>query len=293
MRSRNELQPDNAIGRDARHLLLQLAMMPKLFSRISLALVIVFATVFQPADAQSPQTRIGVVVMHGKGGLPTGYVAPLASFLEEKGHLVANIEMPWSRRRQYDVDVAGAEKEVQSALAELRRKGATKLFVAGHSQGALFALHCGGRHSIDGVIAIAPGGNVANALFRQHLGEAVERARKLVADGKGDERTNFIDFEGSRGTFPLMATPAAYLSWFHTDGAMNQSISAKSVKVPVLFIAPTGDYPGLLRVKQRMFDALPRHPLTKLYEPDSTHVDAPSASRDEILRWTSQVASSG
>jgi pimeloyl-ACP methyl ester carboxylesterase len=268
-------------------------MMQKLLRHISLALVILFATVLQPAEAQSPEAKIGVVIMHGKGGSPTRHVADLASFLEAKGYLVANIEMPWSGRRQYDVDVGAAEKEVESALAELRRKGAKKLFVAGHSQGGLFALHCGGTHAIDGVVAIAPGGNVANAFFRQNLGEAVERARRLVAEGKGDEKTSFSDFEGSRGTSPVISTPAAYLSWFRPDGAMNQSIAANSVKVPVLFIAPTGDYPGLLRVKQRMFDALPRHPLTKLYEPDSTHRDAPSASRDEILRWTSQVANGG
>jgi pimeloyl-ACP methyl ester carboxylesterase len=268
-------------------------MMQKLIRHISLALVILLATVFQLAGAQSPQTKIGVVIMHGKGGSPTRHVADLASFLETKGYLVANIEMPWSGRRDYDVDVGGAEKEVESALAELRRKGATKLFVAGHSQGGLFALHCGGTHAIDGVVAIAPGGNVANPLFGQNLGESVERARKLVAEGKGDEKTSFIDFEGSRGTSPVHSTPVAYLSWFRPDGAMNQSNASKRVKVPVFFVAPRGDYPGLLKIKQRMFDALPRHPLTKLYEPDSTHLGAPSAARDEILRWTSQVASGG
>src|SRR5690348_2471343 len=120
--------------------------MKKLLSHISLALVILFASVFHSAEAQSPQTKIGIVIMHGKGGSPTRLVADLASFLEDKGYLVANIEMPWSGRRQYDVDVAGAEKEVESALAGLRGKGAKKLFVAGHSQGGLFALHCGGRH---------------------------------------------------------------------------------------------------------------------------------------------------
>lgn len=267
--------------------------MQKLLNRISLAVVMILATVFQVAEAQSPQTRIGIVIMHGKGGSPARHVAALASFLEDKGYLVANIEMPWSGRRQYDVDVGGAEKEVKAALAELRRKGATKLFVAGHSQGGLFALHYGGTHAIDGVVAITPGGNVANPLFRRNLGESVERARKLVGDGKGDEKTTFMDFEGSRGTSPVISTPVAYLSWFRPDGAMNQTMASQSVKVPVLFIAPTGDYPGLLKVKQRMFDALPRHPLTKLYEPDSTHLEAPSASRDEILRWTSQVASGG
>jgi pimeloyl-ACP methyl ester carboxylesterase len=270
-----------------------IVMMQKLLSHISLALVALFATVAQPAEAQSPEAKIGVVIMHGKGGSPTRHVADLASFLEAKGYLITNLEMPWSARRQYDVDVGGAEKEVEAALAELRRRGATKLFVAGHSQGGLFALHCGGTHAIDGVVAIAPGGNVGNLIFRQTLGEAVERARKLVAQGKGDEKTTFIDFEGSKGTFPVSATPVAYLSWFRPDGAMNQSDAAKRVKVPVLFIAPTGDYPGLLKIKQRMFGALPRHPLTKLYEPDSTHLAAPSASRDEILRWTSQVARGG
>jgi len=35
---------------------------------------------------------------------------------------------------------------------------------------------------------------------------------------------------------------------------------------------------------------LPKHPLTKLYEPDSGHLDAPYASLDEILRWTKEVA---
>ena len=265
--------------------------MQKLLGPVSLALVVLFAAVFQPAEAQSPEAKIGVVIMHGKGGSPTKHVAELASFLEDKGYLVANIEMPWSGRRDYDVDVGAAEEEVEAALAELRRKGAKKLFVAGHSQGGLFALHCGGTHAIDGVVAITPGGNVANQIFRQNLGESVEQARKLVAEGKGDEKTRFLDFEGSRGTSPVISTPAAYFSWFRPDGAMNQSIASKRVKVPVLFIAPTGDYPGLRRIKQRMFDALPRHPLTKLYEPDSTHLGAPSASRDEILRWTSQVAS--
>jgi hypothetical protein len=39
-----------------------------------------------------------------------------------------------------------------------------------------------------------------------------------------------------------------------------------------------------------MFDALPPHPLTRLYEPESTHLGAPSASLDEILRWTREAA---
>ena len=39
-----------------------------------------------------------------------------------------------------------------------------------------------------------------------------------------------------------------------------------------------------------MFDALPAHPLKKLYEPSSTHRDAPRDSVDEIARWAREVA---
>jgi hypothetical protein len=74
-------------------------------------------------------------------------------------------------------------------------------------------------------------------------------------------------------------------------GAAQTSHSrAMNPQVPVLFIAPKNDYPGLLKIKQMMFDALPRNPLTRMYEPNSSHIDAPSASRDEIVRWTAEVA---
>ncbi|NWG86375.1 MAG: alpha/beta hydrolase [Hydrogenophilaceae bacterium] len=261
---------------------------------MAIVLAIIAATIIQPAAAQSPPSRIGIVIMHGKGGTPTKHVADLAAFLEGKGYLVANLEMPWSGRRGYDVSVAGAEQEVVAALDSLRAKGATKLFVAGHSQGGLFALYFGGKHPVDGIVAMAPGGSVNTATYLEKLGESVAQARKLVADGKGDDKTSLLDFEGSKGTYSVLTTPAIYLGWFEPDGAMNQSIAAKNLnpQVPVLYIAPTGDYPGLKKAKQALFDALPRHPLTRLYEPESSHLGAPSAAADEILRWTTEVANS-
>jgi pimeloyl-ACP methyl ester carboxylesterase len=268
--------------------------MIKSLGRLALAvLAIAVGGVVQSAAAQSLPSTTGIVVMHGKSGSPTGYVSNLASSLEAKGYLVANLEMPWSKKRRYDADVAAAEKEVASAIDGLRARGATHVFVAGHSQGGLFALHFGGKHAVSGIVAIAPGGNVANRLYQRKLGETVEQARKLVAGGKGDEKAQFHDYEGSKGTFPVTTTAAIYLTWFDPDGAMNQSRAARNMnpEVPVLFIAPTGDYPGLLKVKQAMFDALPSNPLTRLYEPDTNHVNAPTASLDEIGRWTTEVAS--
>ena len=258
----------------------------------ALGLAIVCAVVPAAANAQTPAPKIGIVIMHGKGGSPTKYVGELAQALEGKGYLVANLEMPWSGKRDYDAGVAAADQEVETALAAMRGKGAQKVFVAGHSQGGLFALHFGDAHVVDGIIAIAPGGNVASPLVRNKLGDSVAQARQLIAAGKGEEKTRLQDFEFSKGTYPIVTTPKLYLDWFDPSGAMNEVKAAKTMNpaTPVLYVAPTQDYPGLRRIKQLMFGSLPANPLTKLYEPDASHVEAPTASIDEIVAWTSAVA---
>lgn len=243
-------------------------------------------------QAQAPSPVIGIVVMHGKGGAPTKHVADLANQLQAKGFLVANLDMPWSGRREYDVYVASAEAEVEAAMASLRKAGAQKIFVAGHSQGGLFALYFGGKHAVDGIVAIAPGGNSGNSTFREKLGETVEQARQQLAGGKGQERQRFLDFESARGTFPVVTTAQSYLSWFDPEGAMNQTkaMQALPATLPVLWIAPTGDYPGLLKVKQQMVDALPKNPQTRVLEPNTSHLGAPSAAVQSIVEWTHTVA---
>ncbi|MDR3391657.1 MAG: alpha/beta hydrolase [Sulfuriferula sp.] len=260
------------------------------FGRVLIALSCVFLPL--TAFAETGNDKIGIVIMHGKGGSPTQHVAALAAALSAQGMLVANLEMPWSGRRNYDVDVTTAESEVESALKTLRQQGATRLFVAGHSQGGAFALYFGNHHAVQGIIAIAPGGNVASDAFRDKLADSVAQARKLIADGNGLEKTRLLDYEGSRGTYPVITPPAAYLTWFDPEGAMNQMKSVKNMNpaIPVLYIAPTNDYPGLQHVKQAMFDALPKNPLTRLYEPDSSHMNAPTASIGEIAAWTTAVA---
>jgi len=256
--------------------------------------VLAAALLAGPAAGQtaSPTPRLGMVVLHGKGGAPDRLVADMAAALEAKGARVISPEMPWSGRRQYDTDVAGADREVAAALDRLRAGGATHVFVVGHSQGGLFALHFGGVRAVDGIVAIAPGGNVANTVFREHLGETVALARQLIAEGKGNEATELADFENRRGRYPVQSTPANYVSWFDPEGAMNQTIAIGRLRpqTPVLFVAPTDDYPGLRKVMRPMFEALPRHPLTRLYQPQATHTGAPSASSDVIYGWASEVA---
>jgi len=265
----------------------------KVLSKLVLALILCFAGAFLSLKAIAAPQNIGIVIMHGKGGSPSGHVSDMASFLKDKGYLVANLEMPWSEKRAYDVNVGAAEEEVEAALSALRNKGAQKVFVAGHSQGGVFALHFAGKHAVDGIICIAPGGDVGSAVFRKKLGSSVARAKQLVADGKGDEKVEFDDYEGKKGTYPVVSAPAVYLTWFDPDGAMNKDRAARVVnpQVPILWIVAKNDYPNLRKTNIPMFETLPKNPHTRLYEPDSDHRGAPTASRDEIVRWIAGVVS--
>jgi pimeloyl-ACP methyl ester carboxylesterase len=246
-----------------------------------------------PLVAQAQET-IGIVIMHGKGGSPSGLVAELARTLESRGYLVANLDMPWSGRRNYDVDVGRAEQEVAAALLGLRERGAKKAFIAGHSQGGLFALHLAAKLDIDGYVVIAPGGSVANRVYRDNVGEALARARQLVADGKGGEVASLSDFEGAKGAYEVRAVPAAYVTWFEPDGAMNMDRAVRAVnpRVPVLWVAPKRDYPALIKFALPLYRDLPANRLTRLYQPDADHRNAPTVAADEIARWTREVAGS-
>lgn len=243
-------------------------------------------------QALAQSEPIGIVIMHGKGGSPAGLVSGLARNLEGQGYLVANIEMPWSGRRNYDAPVARAEEEVETAVAGLRGKGAKKVFVSGHSQGGMFALHLAGKLDVDGVICIAPGGNVDHFFFREKVSSSVGRARRLIAEGKGSEPAVLDDFEGAKGIYEVVAVPAVYLTWFDPDGAMNMSRAARAAKpaTPLLWIVPEREIPGLRKTNMPMFRALPSNPMTRLYEPESDHRGAPTASAGEIAHWTREVS---
>jgi len=255
------------------------------------SLILAVFTATAPVTAVAQVEPIGIVIMHGKGGGPGGLVAGLAKGLADKGYLVANLEMPWSGKRNYDVTAAKGEEEVEAALAGLRGKGAKKVFVCGHSQGGIFALHLAAKTTADGFITITPGGNVAGRIYFEQVGASLRRARQLVAEGKGNEATELEDYEGSKGKYPISAVPAAYVTWFDPDGVMNMDRAARSVnsRVPVLWVAATHDYPSLVKAARPTFRMLPKHPLTRFYEAETDHREAPTTAIEEITSWTREV----
>lgn len=255
---------------------------------LALALAAIALAFSALSHAEAP--KIGIVIMHGKGGSPNKFVDGLAASLAAKGYLVANIEMPWSGQRDYDVPTEKADAEILGALADLKARGAQKVFVAGHSQGGAFALHFGATHPVDGVVAIAPGGSVSARIYAEKLGGTLAEARQLIAEGKGKDKARLMDYEGSKGTYPIVTTPENFVSWFDPAGAMDMTRAARELKAPILWIVAAHDYPGLRATNLPLYRGFPPNPLNKLYEPDADHLRAPAASVDEIAAWTAAVA---
>ncbi|MEK9720388.1 MAG: alpha/beta family hydrolase [Quisquiliibacterium sp.] len=256
-----------------------------------IASLIAYWAIQQPALAQIPPGQIGVVVMHGKGGSPYKFVNGYAATLEQAGYKVANLEMTWSRKRQYDVSIQDSIAEVTKVFNQMRAQGVTKVFVTGQSQGAAFAAVYAGQVKVDGLVLIAPGGMVDTRSFVNKLEADRREAQALIDQGKGDEVGSFNDFEGSKGTFKRTTTARIYLDWFNPEGQLTTAAFAKVLAgTATLYVAPTRDYRGLQMGKQRWFASLPAHPLTRLYEPDADHLHSPDAAAPEVVTWIAQVA---
>ena len=142
----------------------------------------VFVASIHSANGQIDAKQIGIVVMHGSGGKPTGYVYDLATALEGKGYLVTNLEMPWSGRRAADVTAEVGLEELGQAITQLQKKGAKAIFLAGHSFGGTFALYYAGVNLVDGVIAIAPGG-VDSDFYQSKIGRSNGRTPSSLPMG--------------------------------------------------------------------------------------------------------------
>ncbi|HZY18384.1 MAG TPA: alpha/beta fold hydrolase [Ramlibacter sp.] len=243
------------------------------------------AATSQPAGAGA---RVGIVLMHGIGGSAAA-MASLADRLRQPGWSVANLDMPWSQAGAFAQPVEAAERQVLAALDKLRREGAERLVLAGFSLGGLFAAHMAGRARVDGLVAIAPNGGSD----MKKLDDQLARARELIAQGRGNERTTLDDADVvSPARWPIQGTvPAAYVTWYDPQGTMNWGGIWSRLRpgTPVLLVVPTRDLANLRERKQQLWQGLPPHPGNRLYEPRTDHLGAPRASAEEAVEWIRDV----
>lgn len=230
--------------------------------------------------------RIGVVLMHGKGGRPGLVIDGLAGKLSAAGFLVEAPEMPWSRTRIYDRDYEESMAEIDVAVAKLKAKGATRIVVAGQSMGANAAIGYGARRDgLAAVVAIAPGHAPENQFFRRKLGKDVAKAKELVAAGKGEETVSVGDINQSDYS-PRILRARIYVSWFDPDGPAVMPRNAARLKPGAAFLWVVGEQDRILqRGEGYVFGRVPPHPKNAYVVVPGGHMDTPDTGGDKIVAW--------
>jgi pimeloyl-ACP methyl ester carboxylesterase len=193
--------------------------------------------------------------------------------------------MPWSARRIYDATYDQAMIEIDAAVDRLRKAGAQKIAVIGHSLGANAAIGYGARRKgLQAVVALAPGHLPEAWALRVRTGSAVANARQMIAAGKGDVRMSFPDL--AQGIpFQVRATPEVYLSMFDPEGpAVMPKNAAAMGDIPLLWIVGVAD-PMVLHGKDYVYGRGVRHPKSKYLVTASMHLTTPYQSRAQIISW--------
>lgn len=262
--------------------------MRRWLAALALACGLISAPHAEPAaEGPAPAVQLGVVVLHGKWDNPQGHILGLVRQLKAAGFKVAVPEMTWSLRRGYDSDIAGVERDIDAAIDGLRKAGANRIVLAGHSLGAAGAVRYAGRHAIDGLVVLAPGHFPEGRSFRDKTGESLARAQALIAAGKGNEVDSFVD-PNTGGRQKRLALPARiYAEFMDPEGPMNYANNAAAVKpgTPVLWITGSGEDEGLKHTAYTAFQRLPPTPPPRYLEIGGVHLDIPDAAAGAVIEW--------
>jgi dienelactone hydrolase len=227
----------------------------------------------------------GVVLMHGKGGAPGGFIASTAAALQAEGAKVVMPQMPWARARMYDVTYEQAMAEIDKAVAQLKAQGATKIVVAGQSFGANAAIgYAARREGIAGIIALAAGHTPERPLFAQRTVPGVAKAKQLLAEGKGDLPNSFPDMNQGK-LFDVRATAKVYLSFFDPNGPAPMPKNAAAMR-PTPFLWVIGRDDSLISAgPDYAFNKAPKHPKSKYLEVNARHENTPDVAKGEVVAW--------
>ncbi len=225
-----------------------------------------------------------MVLMHGKWGHPNNLSAFGRSI--DVACDTKSLEMPWSRRRNYDQPYPVAIAEIAAQVKALRDKGYSRVLLAGHSFGANAALaYMATEGDADGVIALAPGHSPEN-MYRRGIGKAaVDQARQWVRDGKGGDSLDMEDFNQGKAR-PVRMRADVVVSYFDPEGLGHMPLSTSRFKkaVPLLWVIGTGDplYPA---GPAYAYDKAPHHPASQYLVEEADHMGTPDVAAAQVLAW--------
>ena len=248
-----------------------------------LALAFLIAAVLAILNVGS-KDRIGLVLMHGKGGTPSGPIAALADNLAASGILIEAPLMPWGRGRIYDKTYDDAMGEIDDAVERLESSGAVRIFVGGHSLGANASLgFAARREGLGGVIVLAFGH--LPGLFGKRLPDSLTKARQMIEAGNGHEKAEFEDINQGR-RLVRTTTAEIYISWFQPGGPAGAGKNAHAIKpgTPVLWIEDDARKKRTER-RRRIFNKVPDHPVNEFHVISSTHRKVPTDAIGIVGGW--------
>ena len=250
------------------------------------ALLVVLVLSLLSAAAWAQPSATGVILMHGKWGTPDKGIQPIELELRGAGFRVVSPEMPWSDRRAYDASFDDVMAQLDGEVAKLRAAGARKIVIGGQSFGANIALACAARHpDVSGVIALAPGHTPERFAGNPRMAESLDKARSLLAAGKGGQFANFNDINQGK-TREVSARPAVYVSYFDPAGpaVMPRNAAMLSPNTALLVVVGTRD-PLYSAGSGYIFDRAPKNPYSRFQNVDADHFGTPAAARRLVLDW--------
>lgn len=267
-------------------------------------LAILFAIVLAlglATGAVAEPDRIGVLLMHGKqgGGARDTSLDTLHQKLLAQGWIVLRPEMPWSVNRYIEGDWSQAMAEMDAHVRKLREMGATKVAVMGHSLGSPAAMSYAVRYpgQVQALALLAPGHVPLHysqcipysPIPMCGVKESIERARREVAAGKGDERQTLVDInQGRRG--PIWMTPRQFLTYFDPASDAEMAVTAPRIPPRVAVLWVIGDKDYLIREgRAYVFDKLPANPRNRYLEVSANHLTTPAVAADAVVEWTRQT----
>jgi dienelactone hydrolase len=253
------------------------------FFGCSICALIIVLGAHSPSIAE--EKRCGMVLLHGKWGNPES-IAHFGRRIQDVCQTKA-VEMPWSQRRNYDQPYPVALQEIAKEVNAFRAQGFQRIVLAGHSFGAnAVTAYMTVYKDVDAVISIAPGhspNHMYNTLKMNH--QALEEARTLVAQGRGDEMVSIEDLnQKDRRSIRMKAISAA--TYFDPNGLGNQTKSSSSFKrsVPFLLVVGSGD-PIFKFADNAIFKNTPSNPSSKFLAVNADHANTPEVAVEQVKDW--------
>lgn len=230
-------------------------------------------------------TGVGVVLLHGKIYGPGKFAKELIDDLHQEGAFVVTPEMPWRLKRMYNKSYDGALGLIDKAIDNAKSQGAKKIVLAGHSMGANAVIAYAAKHpELDAVIAMSPGHLPETGEMFRHTKKGIEKAKKMVAEGKGKKKSIFFD-RVQGWSVPIHTTPEIYLSYFDPEGPAVMPKNALAMKeVPFLWAVGKED-PIYPRGPEYVFTLAAKHPKSCFVKADAGHTDTPKVARKDIVGW--------